>query len=42
MYDKKPDHLQAQFMKLLDAVEASQQRIQVLEDFLGIETPKRK
>jgi len=36
MYDRNPDHVQAQFIKLLDVVEASQQRIQVLETLLGI------
>jgi hypothetical protein len=39
-YDRNPDHVQAQFMKLLDIVEASQQRIQILENFLGIATQK--
>jgi len=37
MYNRNPDHVQAQFMKLLDVVEASQQRIQALEKLLGIE-----
>lgn len=37
MYDKNPDQVQAQFIKLLDIVEASQKRIQVLENFLGVE-----
>jgi hypothetical protein len=42
MYDSNPDHVQAQFMKLLDIVEASQQRIQVLENFLGVDAPRRQ
>jgi hypothetical protein len=42
MYDKNPDQIQAQFMKLLDVVEASQQRIQALEKLLGIETQNNK
>ncbi|CAF2819108.1 unnamed protein product [Rotaria sp. Silwood2] len=38
MYDRNPDYVQAQFIKLLDVVEASQRRIQTLEKLLGIES----
>jgi hypothetical protein len=37
MYDRNPDYVQAQFIKLLDVVEASQKRIQALEKLVGIE-----
>jgi hypothetical protein len=37
MYDRNPDHIQTQFIKLLDVVEASQRRIQALENLLGID-----
>ncbi len=40
MYDRNPDNVQAQFIKLLDVVEASQQRIQALEKLLRIEPQK--
>ncbi len=42
MYDRNPDNVQAQFIKLLDVVEASQRRIQALEKLLGIEPQKNQ
>ncbi len=42
MYDRNPDHIQAQFMKLLDILEASQKRIQALEKLLGVEPQKNQ
>ena len=35
MYDKGPDHIQEQFMKLLETVENNQRRIEALEALLG-------
>ena len=40
MYERGPDLVQAQFMKLLEVVEASQQRIQALENLLGVQPPR--
>ena len=42
MYDRDPNQIQAQFLKLLEEVEASQQRIQVLENLLGVSVPEKK
>lgn len=40
MYERNPDYIQAQFIKLLDVVEASQKRIQALENLLDTESQK--
>ena len=42
MYDRDRDHVQAQFLKLLEVVEASQKRIQALESLLGVQPPKNE
>ena len=42
MYDKDPSYIQAQFMKLLDVVEASQKRIEILEELLGVDPQKKQ
>jgi hypothetical protein len=42
MYDRNPDQIQGQFIKLLDVVEASQRRIEALEKLVGIQTQKNQ
>ncbi|CAF3544075.1 unnamed protein product [Rotaria sp. Silwood1] len=42
IYDRNPDYVQVQFIKLLDVIETSQRRIQALEKLLGIRSQENK